>query len=70
MSKLKPLTPAERERGWVVFTCPDHGPLVATMAEAIVTCKCRKPAHPTRDGKRLTRAQLGRLKSVTPTPHG
>lgn len=43
------LSTAEQERGWAVFACPDHGFLVATMAEAVVTC-----GHRTR-GKRCGR---------------
>jgi hypothetical protein len=29
---------SEIERGWVVHTCPDHGPLVACSPRALVLC--------------------------------
>jgi hypothetical protein len=57
------LTAAELGRGWVEFVCDEHGFLVATTPSAIVRCKCRKRAYPTRHGMRLGSAELKRIKS-------
>jgi hypothetical protein len=57
------VTLAELERGWVEFRCPVHGFLVATSASAAVKCACGKPAHATRDGQRLHREALKRIKA-------
>jgi hypothetical protein len=43
-TNLTPLTPAERERGWVIFSCSRHGGLVATTPAAVVTCRCGRRA--------------------------
>lgn len=57
------LTSAEMLRGWVVFSCPVDGDLVATTPFAQVLCACGRRAHPTRDGQRMPRTTLGRIKA-------
>jgi hypothetical protein len=56
------VTAAEKDRGWVEFTCPDHGFLVATTARATVVCKCQKRAVPYRSGRKVAKATLSRLR--------
>jgi hypothetical protein len=60
--KLSTVTPVERKLGWVEFTCPKHGFLVATTHEAAVTCKCGKHALMFRTGKPMHREQIRRLR--------
>jgi hypothetical protein len=55
------LTLSEFERGWVEFSCPDHGFLVATSAGASVTCRCKKRAFESRNGRKLGRQEMRRI---------
>jgi hypothetical protein len=56
---FKPLTSAERKRGWVVLACPEHGEIVAVKKGTEAYCKCgrlarpveRKGRHPVGPGK-------------------
>lgn len=47
------LTKAEKDRGWVVYTCPDHGDMCAAPKGCVVRCgdrvknkKCNKRCRP------------------------
>jgi hypothetical protein len=59
------LSAEERGRGWVEFHCPVHGFLVATTAEAVVACKCRKRCIPMRGGNPVPRTTMDRIKAST-----
>lgn len=56
------LTARERERGWVIHSCPAHGGLVACSINATVVCRCRKKAHATIDGTLVSKQDRARLK--------
>jgi hypothetical protein len=57
------LTAPERERGWVIHSCPADGDLVACSINATVVCRCRKRAVATRDGQPVTRQERARIKA-------
>jgi hypothetical protein len=59
------LTAAELERGWAEFHCPSHGFLVATTPLAGVSCECGKTAFAARNGRRMSRTSLHRLRRYT-----
>lgn len=56
------LTNAELEKGWVEFHCADHGFLAATTPRGTVTCACGKRAYAVRNGRKLPRTTLLRIK--------
>jgi hypothetical protein len=58
------LTAAERARGWAVFKCPEHGPLVVTDAWATVTCSCGKRAVPYRGKAKVRAAEARALRAA------
>jgi hypothetical protein len=47
----------------MTFECPDHGFAADTSVNATVVCGCGRKAYPVRDGRRLHREELRRVKA-------
>ena len=62
--KAETLTVEEVERGWVEFSCSEHGFLVATTPKAEVACRCGRKAIRSAGGRAVDEA--GRVTQAKP----